>query len=709
LKHDEIILTTDLFDLLHRALDTMSKAIFQPPAGQEVYRQVLEQLAALASREAENKGTGTAGDCLWPPALCPGRPADPAVNSPSAREGHGGETCGPGPGSFCRGQALQDARPATGEMVRISAARLDSLLLQAEEMLSLKLAAAQRAADLREITAGLGLWEKEWAKIHPDLRAARQMIEKRAGQNGDAKFLRQFSRLLDFLEKNRDSVRRTAARLKALAGAAGQDHRQTCTMVDNLLEDLKSSLMLPLSTLLEIFPKMVRDLSRSLGKEAALTVRGGEVEIDKRVLEEIKDPLIHLIRNSVDHGIEKPEERERQNKPRCGTITIDVAQVSGGRVEITVSDDGAGIDLAKVKETAVRRGIVPEREAAGQDRQELLSLIFQPEVSTSPMITDISGRGLGLAIVREKVEKLGGKVRVETARNAGTSFRILLPVALATFRGVLVRTAGRLFVIPTAGVERVLRIRQEEITTVEGRQSFSLNGQAVALARLADVLQLPQRERKKSEEKRYIQLLILSAGGKRVAFIVDEILSEQEVLVKGLGRQLARVRNVSGAAVLGSGQVVPVLNVPDLLKSAAKAGAAGTPGDGGADRKAGEGRKSVLVVEDSITSRMLLKNIMESAGYRVETAVDGLDALTALKTANYDLVISDVEMPRVNGFELTARIRADEKLSHLPVVLVTSLESREDRERGVDAGANAYIVKSGFDHSNLLEVVRRLI
>ena len=340
--------------------------------------------------------------------------------------------------------------------------------------------------------------------------------------------------------------------------------------------------------------------------------------------------------------------------------------------------------------------------------QEALALMFRPDVSTSPVITEISGRGLGLPIVKEKVEKLGGRVVVETRPSLGTTFRLLLPLTLATFRGILVESAGQLFVVPTANVERIVRIKNADVKTVENRQAIRLNDRAVSLVRLDEVLEL-RVSAGAPDPQAYFPATVLAVGEQRIAFQVDAVLNEQEVLVKSLGKPLSRVRNIAGATVLGSGKAVPILNAADLIKSATRLAPklAGPAEAAAADRKAEAG--SILIVEDSITARMLVKSILESAGHRVKTAVDGLDGLTMLRTEDFDLVVSDVEMPRMNGFDMTARIRADKRLANLPVVLVTALASREDRERGVDVGANAYIVKSSFDQSNLLDVVRRLI
>jgi two-component system chemotaxis sensor kinase CheA len=591
------------------------------------------------------------------------------------------------------------------ETVRISVARLDARLVEAEEMLTVKLTTGQRAEDLRELAQRFEAWRNECAAVEPEARALRQAMDPPAP--GRADYRTGLARLVEFLDWNHDHLKSFEGKVAALARTAEQDRHVVGKLVDDLLEDSKKLLLLPFNTISASFPKLVRDLCRAQGKEADLTILGEDIEIDKRILEEMKDPLIHLLRNSIDHGIEPPGERTRGGKPPRGGITLAVTRVNGNKVQLLLSDDGAGIDTSKVKESAARHGLISPEEAARLDEAESQALIFQSEVSTSPIITHLSGRGLGLAIVREKAEKLGGTVCVESRPGQGSAFRIVMPATRATFRGILVEAAGRLLVVPTAQVERVARARPDDVQTVEGRETISLDGRAVALVRLADVLELPPVERNDMPTSGAC-VIILGSGDHRVAFVVDAVLDEQEVLVKPLAKPLSRVRNVAAATALGSGQVAPILNVADLLKSARKvAGAPARLGAGAAPARAET--RTILVVEDSITSRMLLRAILESAGYNVKIAVDGMEAFALLRAERFDLVVSDVEMPRLNGFDLTAKIRADKKLAELPVVLVTALETREDRERGIDAGANAYLVKSSFDQSNLLEAIGRLI
>ncbi|NPC58157.1 hybrid sensor histidine kinase/response regulator [Caenimonas soli] len=582
-------------------------------------------------------------------------------------------------------------KPAAGEeTVRVAVAKLEARLLQAEEMLSVKLAASQRVADFLEVTDRLGAWRKAWAAVEPEARRLRQPG---------------LERLLDFFDWSGENLKSMESRTTALGQIADQDRYSVTKLIDDSLEDTKKLLLLPFATISAPLPKLVRDLSRDEGKEAELVVRGEEVELDKRILEEIKDPLIHLLRNSIDHGIESPAERSLRGKPPRATIALTVTQLSAGKVQVLLSDDGAGIDAGKVRASAVALGLIAADEAGRLSESETQALIFQSDVSTSPIITQLSGRGLGLAIVREKAERLGGEVTVESRAGQGAAFRMVLPATRATFRGVLLQAAGQLLIVPTTQAERVTRARIDDIRTVEGRETVSFEGRALALTRLADVLQVPRTGKGEAPSDTF-PVIILGSGDQRVAFAVDAVLDEQEVLVKPLVKPLSRVRNIAGATVLGSGQVALILNVADLLKSARKLA-------GSAVRVIEQPKlaqaKAVLVAEDSITSRMLIKGILESAGYRVRTAVDGLDAFALLRSEQFDLVVSDVEMPRLNGFDLTARIRADRKMAELPVVLVTALEARQDRERGIDVGANAYLVKSSFDQSNLLEAVGRLI
>ena len=688
MKKGELTTSAGLFDLLQEALDFLGLALSgndkeQTREDKRLQRQLISRL-----EEAVKGGNGEDEECIADSKALPDSPVQEV--SPVRRFPDSGASPIP---------PLSDS-PAPKVYIRVSTARLTSVLLQSEEMLSAKLAASQRALDMRAAGSAFSTWEKEWAKVRP--------LTQELKKTGTSDKQRSLLRLLDFLDWNSGFVKALETRFTTEVKSAEQDARSLSGMITNLLDEMKKVLMFPFSSLLEVLPRIVRDLSRENGKQIELAISGDEIEIDRRILEEMKDPLLHLVRNCIGHGIESPEERTAKGKPQHGTIRVAISP-RDDKVELLIADDGAGIPLEGVRSALRKLGTLPGDKVAALNDQELLAQVFQSGVTTSPIITEISGRGLGLAIVREKVEKLGGTVSVETAADSGTAFRIVLPMTVATFRGLLIRLGERLFILPAMHVSRVLRVAPEEIRSVENRETIHLDGKAVSLASLAAVLELPV-PKAGTDAPDLLPLVLLSAADTTIAFQVDEILGEQEVLHKGLGRQLSRVRNVAGATVLGNGHVVPILNVTDLLKSAVRTAASSLRRGGDAETGETMNRlRSVLVVEDSITTRTLLKNILESSGYAVVTAVDGLDGFTRLKSNRVDIVISDVDMPRMNGFELTAKIRADRELGDLPVVLVTALASQENRERGIDAGANAYIVKSSFDQSNLLDVMKKLI
>ncbi|BBP04871.1 transcriptional regulator [Sulfuriferula plumbiphila] len=695
LKNNQLAASPPLLDLLHQTIDALGGLLVPQAGAPETRKPVIGRLI----RQLDDALTGPLPAPAQPAAALP--QVMPQVMPPASTPAAPNE-------AVETGDAPSPAPPHSliSETIRVSTAKLDGVMRQAEELLSPRLASGQRVRELSEAAALLAGWKKERTRIQSTLRLFESLCEQDGKDNDAAKGPQQMRRLLEYLDAEQRFIKTLEDRLAKLKKSAEHDQRTLTGMTDSLLHDVKEMQLLPFMSLLEILPRFVRELARAQGKDIELVIQGGEIEIDRRILEKMKDPLIHLLRNGIDHGIEKPALRREKQKPPHGTISVAISQQDSGKVEIRIADDGAGIDASKVKAAAGRLGIVSPEVAESLGAAEALALVFQSGISTSPLITDVSGRGLGLAIVREKVERLGGTVALKSSPGAGTEFRIVLPLTLANFQGVIVRAGGHLFIIPAISVERVVRVANQDIQTVENRETIALDGQVVALGWLSDVLEMP-RKGTAGESAGTLQAVVLALGAQRIAFRVEEIVGEQEVLVKPLGPQLTRVRNVAGASILGTGQVVPVLNVSDLLKSAVKRATA--PFAPAAEQQMETERQSILVVEDSITSRALLKNILESAGYRVTTAVDGVDAYTALKTGTFDLIVSDVEMPRMDGFDLTAKVRADKQFAELPVVLVTALGSREHRERGIDVGANAYIVKSSFDQSNLLEVISRLI
>ncbi len=703
LKRGEIESSTLLFDLLNDATDIINKLLSIPdtaltPEDRSGVQAIKQKLADAVKGKMTSPASKEQGaeNIEAPPHSIPLPQGERELgNTPpltGGDEGEGDGLCGTSYKITEQQQhelqqvTLTEKAYAMSETIRIPAAKLDALLLKTEELVSAKLAARQHANLARELKSMHNAWKEQWSKVSSEsLKISRK----------------------EFLALNQNFSRNFESKLLGLRKAADEDFRSIGGMVDNLLDDMKSVMMFPFSSVLGAFPKLVRDISREQDKEIDLTMQGSDIEIDKRILQEIKDPLIHLIRNSIDHGIETKEVRTRKNKPEKGSLKIMVSQKDSGKIEISIEDDGAGINLDGIKRSALKLGIISEEQAATLSREDSLALIFESGITTSSLITTVSGRGLGMAIVKEKMEKLGGTISIKTAPDEGTTFSILLPLSLANFRGILIQTGGQVFAVPTMNVERVQRLPLSEVRTVENRETIQLNGKAVSLVRLDQVLELPQKP--SEEEDTFISVMVLSVGDKYLAFAINEMLYEDEILLKSLGNQLSRVRNISGATVPGSGRVIPILNVSDLIKSALKISSGGARIAGVGKGKEEAKTQSVLVVEDSITARTLFVNILESAGYNVTAAMDGVDAFTKLSEGEFELVVSDISMPRMDGFELTEKIRADKRYGEIPVVIVTGLESPEDKKRGIEVGASAYIVKSSFDQSNLIEVVKRLI
>ncbi|MBU0665285.1 MAG: hybrid sensor histidine kinase/response regulator [Proteobacteria bacterium] len=715
LKRGEMALSTPLFDLLHESTDVVSKLLSIPdtapaPGERSRVQAMRQKLAdALQGKIAPPAKKETVKETIETTAT----PTPlPELNARLLEERDAEK---PLPEPEATAQVEPQPRPellhtlgaegpyASSETIRIPATRLDSLLLKAEELMSAKLAVRQHAKLVRELEAMHKTWKEQWPQLLSEGLKGNNAPTGKTGTAAPAAT----AALNAFLEYNQKFSSRLEDSLLGLRKTTEEDFRSIGTMVNNLLDNMKSVMMLPFSSVVGTFPKLVRDLSREQSKEIDLVMEGGEIEIDKRILQEIKDPLIHLVRNSIDHGIETAETRRQKNKAASGSLKITISQKDSGKIEMIIADNGAGINLDKIKRSALKQGTITAEQAAAMSLEDALALIFESGVTTSSIITTVSGRGLGMAIVREKIENLGGTISIQTAADEGTTFTIQLPLSLATFRGILIQTGGQIFAVPTMNVECIQRVPLTDIKTVENRDTIQLHGKSVSLVRLDQVLELSPKPL--AEEDGFISVMAVAIGDKHLAFTIDEVLHEDEILLKSLGKQLSRVRNIAGATVLGSGRVIPILNVSDLIKSALKISAGGTRLAAVAKREKEVKLQSVLVAEDSITARTLFVNILESAGYKVTAAVDGVDAFTKLCDGDFDLVVSDVEMPRLNGFELTERIRDDKRFEEMPVVIVTSLESPEDKKRGIEVGANAYITKQSFDQSNLIEVIQRLI
>jgi len=552
------------------------------------------------------------------------------------------------------------------QSLRVSADKLDSLLALSSEFLT-----SYRKTET---------WYATVDKLSENLKACQKLP---GATQANTRRLREIEKEVD----------RFLTAMKAEVRSIGE----TARLVD---EEIRGLRMRPLSDACLSLKLAVRELAISTNKKVELEVMAANVELDRSVLESLKDPLLHIIRNAVQHGIESPSQRRDTGKPEKSVIQLS-AHLQGSQVQIEIRDDGRGIDEERVRAQARKLGL-PEP----QSQQDIANLLFMPAFSTSTEVNDIAGRGVGLDVVANQVTALQGSVNVTSEAGKGTCFALTVPLTLTKIRVLLVKISGQTFAFPCASVQRLLRITQADLRLVEGNQVLPFEGQLISVAGLSDALKLHNDGTTFGAGR--MPVVVVSQGQTRRALIVDELVGEQEVVVTGLGSRLQRVRNLSGATLLGTGEIALILNVSELLRR-------NNPQSSinrvtvQADTKSTSKQKRLIVCDDSPTTRILETSILQSAGYDVTSVPDGQDAWELLQAQGADLIVSDVEMPIMDGFSLCSTIRASERWRHLPVILITGLAKESDRENGLKAGASAYVVKGEFDQTELIETIEQLI
>lgn len=582
--------------------------------------------------------------------------------------------------------------------LRVETRDLDSLMTQAGELTVTKIRIAHRLSDVESL---LGFWE-DWSR---DAFVNRYTLGTTAAAIGDRSQMWQ-----TFQQRTEERIEQMGTAITRLRNALYEDTMRLEGLAEELEAGVRTLRLMPLASLFNLFPRMVRDLARQENKQVELVLEGGETRADKRILEEMKDPIAHMLRNAIDHGLESPEERQRLDKPAIATITLRGYQTANN-ILIEVSDDGRGIDPAVIRRAAIAKQLCREDDLDAMSPSQIQALIFEPGFSTRNFVTEVSGRGVGLDVVRTNVDRLKGSIEVLSTPGQGCTIRIRLGTTLATVHVLIVRVAGIDYALPVEFVLRTQLVRPSEIFTIEGREATLLDESPVPVAHLIDLLELPAQNAKTKaalSTDQPMACIVLKVGEERLALLVDDLLDEQDVMLKPQSKILRRVRNVAGATILGTGEVCMILSAPDLVKSIhrrqrSRSAVAPTP-------VAQPTRKQViLLVEDSIATRTQEKRILEGAGYEVVTAVNGLDGFSKILSRTFDAVVSDVQMPKMDGFELAAQIRQNRDLAELPIVLVTTLASDEDKKRGVEVGANAYITKGTFNQEVLLDTLRRLM
>ena len=472
------------------------------------------------------------------------------------------------------------------------------------------------------------------------------------------------------------------------------------------VQDLTLSMrLLPCSTIFGDYPRAVRDLGRELGKDVRVLLYGGETECDKDLLDAVREPLVHLLRNCADHGIESADERRGAGKPPQGTITVRASQ-RGATLTIEVADDGRGIDIAAVKNQAVRLGHVSPDQAAKMSDSEAAYLITASGLTTRASATSTSGRGIGMDVVSATITALKGDLVIESDSGRGTRYILSLPISLAVMKVLLVDCDRRVYAVPLASVELTLRVDPEEQPTLAESGTLLVRGQTVRLVWLRGLLGLDPVP---IEAGHRLSVIIVRHGGQSLGLVVDQLIRDDEVVIKPLPMTQEVSPYVSGATLLGDGQLAMILAIPRIFGAAGERASEAALGPPPVVSQAPIVKKKVLVVDDSFTTRLLEQNILEGSGYAVDVAVSGESALSLLGSQSYDLMVTDVQMPGMSGFDLIEAVRRDPQHGGMPCIVVSSLGSQDERERGRKAGAQAYIVKGDFEQETLLQAVEQLI
>ena len=719
-KEERLTPDQRLCDLIFRALDTMDasrQAIVEGREGEVDVDELVHLLERAAQQEPFDLPPARRATLPVEPAP-PESAAAPAV--PPEQEPPAGE---PGP---ARPQpeaaaptpmppARQPSHPppavATEDRIRVSAAKVDKTIRLTGEVIAAQRRAEMRQADLRQAW----LLAKEHRRLlRRQLSPAAEGARLEAGRSLDGALSPQMQEILDSGQALHD-------RLDALVKQNREDIADLGRGVLELQQDTLGLRMLPVSTVFDTFPRAVRDLARERNKELDLIIEGADTELDKQMLERISDPLMHMLRNAVDHGMEPPEERVALGKHRRGKIWLRAFPM-GGNIVIEVEDDGRGLDPDAIRAKALQVGIVSEEKLRTMSDRELQSLIFLSGFSTSEAVSDISGRGVGLDVVRRNIiEELKGDISVDTERSRGARFTLTLPLTLTTLRILFVCLGPSRFGLPITYIAETTRVRPEEVIQVVDRQAIRLRDQLVPIAWLAQVLRLPgaapfDKGLAGPDGRQWIYLVIAQVADERVAFVVDEVADEEDVLIKPLPGHMKRIGLLAGATITPGGQIVPILHIPGLIRTVRTGAAGRAEMDATGPSLAELGAPQILVVDDSLNTREIEKSILEAQGYRVDLARDGLDALRMIDQAPaaegeayYDLLIVDIEMPRMDGLSLTEQLRTDNRYARIPIVIVSSRDKEEDRRRGLAVGADAYIVKGTFDQEELTRTVASLL
>lgn len=676
----KIVLSAEAVDVLLKSVDLFSRIAQTPEPRFAMWKN--ENAAEIEQAVAAVNALSVAQ-----PPVPAGSPQPEAVEAPAPKrseipvEAHVVEA--PSAEAAPSAAVKQEER-----VLRVAAGSLNRLLGLAGEALVESRWLSPYAASLLRL-------KRQQAKLSETLEALRESL---AGQSLDEQTL---VRLTDAQRQAADCVRALGDRHEEVELSA----RRSASLAHRLYREALASRMRPFADGVQGFRRLVRDLARELGKEVQLRIAGEATPVDRDVLERLEAPLGHLLRNAVDHGMESPEERLRAGKPREGYVRLE-ARHAAGLLSIVIEDDGQGVALDDLRRAVVAKKYTTPEVAQTLSEEELLDFLFLPGFSLRDQVTKISGRGVGLDVVQNMVKSVGGSVRLVNRPGTGARFQIQLPLTLSVMRFLLVEVGGEPYAIPLARLTRTLQVGRAEIEMLEGREHIPFEGQRVGLVSAAQIF--GKSHAAASEE---LAIVILGDHSKHFGVVVDRFLGEQQLVVAPLDPRLGKIKDINAGALMPDGSPVLILDVDDLIRSVELLVSGGR-----LDRvqpleaqAAGGRRKRVLVVDDSLTVRELERKLIGNAGYEVEVSIDGMDGWNAVRTQPFDLVVTDIDMPRLDGIELVRLIKNDPRLKSLPVMIVSYKDRPEDRNRGLEAGADYYLTKGSFHDETLLNGVADLI
>jgi len=459
--------------------------------------------------------------------------------------------------------------------------------------------------------------------------------------------------------------------------------------------------MLPLSIVFDPAARLIRELARSVGKNVECRIKGGEIELDRQMINKLSDPVVHLLRNAIDHGIEAPDIRQAKGKSQFGQVKLSAHQ-DGTWVVIVIQDDGAGLSIEHIRNKAVSKGVYTQAEADVLTEKEVIELIFQPGFSTNAIITDLSGRGVGMDVVKKTiVEDLQGVIDV-VSNDQGTTFSLKLPLSLAIMRVLLCQVAGICFGFTAQYISTLVRVKVGDLIRVAERLIINHGSELIPVVSLASLLSLKESQPTKKE----MLLVIVKTHNEKLALIINELIDELDMVIKPLPSHMQKMPLATGMVMTGKNELISILNVSQLIKRASQEQRSMEALPMSSSK---QNHRHVLVIDDSLNTREIEKDVLEAHGYRVTTARDGIEGWQKACADHFDAILTDVEMPGMDGFSLTQRLRQDDKFRHIPIIIVTSREKEEDKIRGIEVGADAYIVKGDFEQSNLIETLHNLL